>query len=159
MNKYNLEHDAFNFNTSGKVAHLLEEGEIAVRMVVLSGRTLGATQSEVLLEQRLLFFSPVLIFERVLISSLYYLDATETSPGNAVDECITFTCAVLLPPNKSQPLTLQVTNEPPAGLKAGILRSYTVIVDQERLERVETAQWRQLLYTLCFLHSVVGPQD
>ncbi len=49
----------------------------------------------------------------------------------------------------------QVTNEPPAGLKAGILRSYTVIVDQERLERVETAQWRQLLYALCFLHSVV----
>lgn len=50
---------------------------------------------------------------------------------------------------------LQVTNEPPAGLKAGILRSYTVIVDQERLERVETAQWRQLLFALCFLHSVV----
>lgn len=49
----------------------------------------------------------------------------------------------------------QVTNEPPAGLKAGILRSYTVIVDQERLERVETAQWRQLLFALCFLHSVV----
>ena len=50
----------------------------------------------------------------------------------------------------------QVTNEPPAGLKAGILRSYTVIVDQERLERVETAQWRQLLFALCFLHSVVS---
>lgn len=50
----------------------------------------------------------------------------------------------------------QVTNEPPAGLKAGILRSYTVIVDQERLERVETTQWRQLLFALCFLHSVVS---
>lgn len=50
----------------------------------------------------------------------------------------------------------KVTNEPPAGLKAGILRSYTVIVDQERLERVETTQWRQLLFALCFLHSVVS---
>lgn len=28
-------------------------------------------------------------------------------------------------------------------------------MDQERLERVETAQWRQLLFALCFLHSVV----
>jgi dynein heavy chain, axonemal len=63
-------------------------------------------------------------------------------------------------PNPEFPLGLlqmskKVTNEPPAGLKAGILRSYTVIVDQERLERVETAQWRQLLFALCFLHSVV----
>lgn len=49
----------------------------------------------------------------------------------------------------------QVTNEPPAGLKAGILRSYTVIVDQDRLERVESMQWRQLLFALCFLHSTV----
>ncbi|CAM9820352.1 unnamed protein product [Heterosigma akashiwo] len=63
-------------------------------------------------------------------------------------------------PNDQFPLGLlqmstKVTNEPPAGLKAGLLRSYTVIVDQERLERVETAQWRQLVFGLCFLHSVV----
>lgn len=65
-------------------------------------------------------------------------------------------------PDKAFPLGLlqmstKVTNEPPAGLKAGILRSYTVIVDQDRLERVDTgaAQWRQLLFALCFLHSVV----
>ena len=51
----------------------------------------------------------------------------------------------------------KVTNEPPAGLKAGLLRSYTpgVMVDQDKIERVETAQWRQLLFALCFLHSVV----
>ena len=51
----------------------------------------------------------------------------------------------------------KVTNDPPAGLRAGLLRSYTpgVMVDQDRLERVETAQWRQLLFALCFLHSVV----
>ena len=63
-------------------------------------------------------------------------------------------------PHKDFPLGLlqmctKVTNEPPAGLKAGLLRSYTVIVDQERLERVETEQWRQLLFALCFLHSIV----
>ncbi|CAM9799127.1 unnamed protein product [Ectocarpus fasciculatus] len=54
-------------------------------------------------------------------------------------------------------MSTKVTNEPPAGLRAGVLRSYTVIVDQDRLERVDTgaAQWRQLLFALCFLHSVV----
>jgi len=65
-------------------------------------------------------------------------------------------------PDKNFPLGLlqmstKVTNEPPAGLKAGILRSYTILVDQDRLERVDTgaAQWRQLLFALCFMHSTV----
>ena len=52
-------------------------------------------------------------------------------------------------------LSTKVTNEPPAGLKAGIMRSYISIVDQDRLERVESLQWRQLLFALCFLHSTV----
>jgi len=54
-------------------------------------------------------------------------------------------------------MCVKVTNEPPAGLKAGLLRSYTpgVMVDQDKIERVDTAQWRQLLYALCFLHSIV----
>ncbi|OQR97844.1 dynein heavy chain, outer arm [Achlya hypogyna] len=50
---------------------------------------------------------------------------------------------------------IKVTNEPPAGLRAGMLRSYTVAIDQDKLERIETAQWRALLFALCFLHSVV----
>jgi len=63
-------------------------------------------------------------------------------------------------PSKEFPLGLlqmstKVTNEPPAGLKAGLLRTYTVQVDQDRLERVETVQWRQLLFVLSFLHSCV----
>jgi len=49
----------------------------------------------------------------------------------------------------------KVTTEPPNGLKAGLLRSYTVIVDQDKLERIETVQWRTLLFGLCFLHSIV----
>jgi dynein heavy chain len=54
-------------------------------------------------------------------------------------------------------MSTKVTNEPPAGLKAGILKSYTILVDQDRLERVDqgAAQWRQLLFALCFLHSTV----
>ena len=49
----------------------------------------------------------------------------------------------------------KVTNEPPAGLRAGLIRSYTVVVDQDRLDRVETSQWRQLVWALCFSHSIV----
>lgn len=54
-------------------------------------------------------------------------------------------------------MCIKVTNEPPAGLKAGLLRSYTpgIMVDQDKIERVDTIQWRQLLFALCFLHSVV----
>jgi dynein heavy chain len=65
-------------------------------------------------------------------------------------------------PERTFPLGLlqmstKVTNEPPAGLKAGVLRSYTVIVDQEKIDKVDnaTALWRQLLFALCFMHSVV----
>jgi len=63
-------------------------------------------------------------------------------------------------PSKEFPMGLlqmctKVTNEPPAGLRPGLLRSYTISIDQDRLERVETVQWRQLLFDLCFLHSVV----
>merc|ERR1711871_305747 len=52
-------------------------------------------------------------------------------------------------------MSIKVTNEPPAGLRAGLNRSFTVMIDQDRLERIETSLWRQLLYGLCFLHSIV----
>merc|ERR1711871_536257 len=32
---------------------------------------------------------------------------------------------------------------------------YTVIVDQDKIERVETPTWRTLLFALAFLHSTV----
>jgi dynein heavy chain len=52
-------------------------------------------------------------------------------------------------------MSLKCTNEPPAGMQAGVLRSYSTIVDQDRLERIDSPQWRQLVYIMCFLHSVV----
>eukprot|EP01029_Cantina_marsupialis_P005375 TRINITY_DN157_c1_g2_i1.p1 TRINITY_DN157_c1_g2~~TRINITY_DN157_c1_g2_i1.p1 ORF type:complete len:3733 (+),score=1529.44 TRINITY_DN157_c1_g2_i1:1436-11200(+) len=52
-------------------------------------------------------------------------------------------------------MSTKVTNDPPTGMRAGLMRSYAVMVDQDRLERVDTKQWRQLIYGLCFLHSVV----
>jgi dynein heavy chain len=58
-------------------------------------------------------------------------------------------------PNSTPQNISQVTNEPPAGLKAGLFRSYTSVVDAERLGRVETKDWRDLVWCTCFLHSVV----
>ncbi|KAJ8574943.1 hypothetical protein ON010_g4268 [Phytophthora cinnamomi] len=49
----------------------------------------------------------------------------------------------------------KVTNEPPAGLRAGLLRSFTVLVDQDKLDRLESPSWRTLLFAVCFLHAVV----
>mmetsp|Transcript_6024 Transcript_6024/g.9342 ORF Transcript_6024/g.9342 Transcript_6024/m.9342 type:complete len:843 (+) Transcript_6024:3-2531(+) len=51
--------------------------------------------------------------------------------------------------------SVKVTNEPPAGMKAGLFRSYTSTVDAERLARIETKDWRDLVFALCFLHSSV----
>lgn len=52
-------------------------------------------------------------------------------------------------------MSTKVTNEPPKGIRAGLQRSYTVIVDQDRMDRIETPTWRILLFALCFTHSVV----
>lgn len=51
--------------------------------------------------------------------------------------------------------SFKVTNDPPSGLKAGVLRSLSVCIDQDRLDRIESTDWRFLLFNLCFLHSVV----
>ena len=29
------------------------------------------------------------------------------------------------------------------------------MVDQEKLDRIETAQWRTLVFAICFVHSIV----
>ena len=83
-----------------------------------------------------------------------------TDPATKMDP--NFRLFITALPERTFPLGLlqmstKVTNEPPAGLKAGILKSYTIIVDQDRLERVDqgAAQWRQLLFALCFMHSTV----
>jgi dynein heavy chain len=51
--------------------------------------------------------------------------------------------------------SMKVTNEPPSGIRAGMLRSFTALVDQEKLDRIESGNWRVLVYSLCFLHSIV----
>lgn len=63
-------------------------------------------------------------------------------------------------PHPDFPLSLlqssvKMTLEAPAGLRAGLLRAYSSVVDQELLERVDSPTWRQVVYAVCFLHCVV----
>jgi hypothetical protein len=53
-------------------------------------------------------------------------------------------------------MSMKVTNEPPRGMKAGLVRSYNTVVDEDRLVRVgDSREWRDMVYSVCFLHSVV----
>jgi len=52
-------------------------------------------------------------------------------------------------------MAIKVTLEPPMGLKAGMARTYTTMVSQEVLDKIDNEKWRMLVFTLAFMHSVV----
>jgi len=52
-------------------------------------------------------------------------------------------------------MAIKVTLEPPEGLKAGLYRTYTTMITQETLDKVDHDKWRALLYVQAFLHSIV----
>lgn len=51
--------------------------------------------------------------------------------------------------------SVKVTNEPPKGVKQGLLRTYKTVVTPEFLDKIENMIWRKLVFTLSFMHSVV----
>jgi len=82
------------------------------------------------------------------------------NPKNAVpheDFRLWITCE----PHNEFPLGLlqmgiKVTNEPPKGLKAGMSRTFTTVINGDFLEKVDPGeQWRSLVYAVCFMHSIV----
>jgi len=52
-------------------------------------------------------------------------------------------------------MTIKVTLEPPAGLKAQLYRTYTTMISQETIDKVDHEKWRTLLYVMAVIHSVV----
>ena len=50
---------------------------------------------------------------------------------------------------------VKVTNEPPKGIRSGLYKTFTTVVNSEFLERIDHANWRSLVFATCFLHSVV----
>ena len=63
--------------------------------------------------------------------------------------------------NKEFPLGLlqmaiKVTTEPPKGLQAGIARTFSTMINQDFLEKVEPYEkWRAMVFMMCFMHSIV----
>jgi dynein heavy chain len=51
--------------------------------------------------------------------------------------------------------SIKITNEPPKGIKAGLYKTFTSLITQEFLERVEHENWKTMIYVMAFLHSVV----
>ena len=51
-------------------------------------------------------------------------------------------------------MSIKITNEAPAGVRAGLKGSYSWI-NQDMLDAVSQPQWRVMLYALCFMHTVV----
>eukprot|EP00919_Chromeraceae_sp_WS-2016_P024794 GHVR01058592.1.p1 GENE.GHVR01058592.1~~GHVR01058592.1.p1 ORF type:complete len:1591 (-),score=375.53 GHVR01058592.1:134-4906(-) len=52
-------------------------------------------------------------------------------------------------------MAIKVTNEPPMGMKAGLARTYTTMVTQEMLDKIDDPKWRMSIYSTSFLHSIV----
>jgi dynein heavy chain len=51
-------------------------------------------------------------------------------------------------------MSIKLTNEPPQGIKAGIIRSYSWL-SQDYLDMFRRPEWKPMMFTQCFLHSVV----
>lgn len=52
-------------------------------------------------------------------------------------------------------MAIKVTNESPIGLKAGLARSFTTMISQETLDKVNSEKWRTIVFAVAMLHSVV----
>ena len=51
-------------------------------------------------------------------------------------------------------MSIKITNEAPVGMRAGLRNSYNWI-SQDMIDTVGIFEWRQLLFVMCFLHSIV----
>ena len=50
---------------------------------------------------------------------------------------------------------MKVTNELPKCIKAGMLKTYSSVVIAEKLDIFEYKEWKNLVYALSFIHSLV----
>ena len=51
-------------------------------------------------------------------------------------------------------MSIKLTNEAPVGMRAGLRNSYAW-VSQDMLDTVGRYEWRQMLFVMCYMHSVV----
>jgi dynein heavy chain len=51
-------------------------------------------------------------------------------------------------------MSIKLTNEAPVGMRAGLRNSYAW-VNQDMLDAVSRYEWRQMLFVMCYMHSIV----
>jgi dynein heavy chain len=51
-------------------------------------------------------------------------------------------------------MSIKLTNEAPVGMRAGLRNSYAW-VSQDMLDAVSRYEWRQMLFVMCYMHSIV----
>lgn len=81
-------------------------------------------------------------------------DAKTNEPHSA------FRLWITTEPESSFPLgilyaSIKLTNEAPSGMRASLRSISYELISQDNLEAVPSKEWRQLLFVLCYMHSVV----
>mmetsp|Transcript_14200 Transcript_14200/g.2292 ORF Transcript_14200/g.2292 Transcript_14200/m.2292 type:complete len:216 (-) Transcript_14200:1131-1778(-) len=52
-------------------------------------------------------------------------------------------------------MAIKVTMEAPKGVKAGLERTFSTVIDNDYLEKHDSDKWRKYSFVVCFMHSVV----
>ena len=66
-------------------------------------------------------------------------------PGSPLTACAWHRCRAV---------SIKITNEAPAGVRAGLKNSYAWIT-QDMLDAQSQKEWKSMLYALCFMHTIV----
>ena len=89
---------------------------------------------------------------------LSYLSEVETYMTKADELHEDFRLWITAEPHPQFPIgllqmSIKLTNEAPVGMKAGLRASYQW-VNQDTLDAINRKEWRQLLFVMCYLHSI-----
>ena len=89
---------------------------------------------------------------------LSYLSEVETFMTKADELHEDFRLWITAEPHPQFPIgllqmSIKLTNEAPVGMKAGLRASYQW-VNQDTLDAINRKEWRQLLFVMCYLHSI-----
>ena len=90
---------------------------------------------------------------------LNYLTEVETYLTKAEELHEDFRLWITAEPHPEIPIgllqmSIKLTNEAPVGMRAGLRNSYAW-VNQDMLDAVGRYEWRQMLFVMCYLHSIV----
>ena len=90
---------------------------------------------------------------------LSYLTEVESFLTKAEDLHEDFRLWITAEPHPKFPIgllqmSIKLTNEAPVGMRAGLRNSYAW-VSQDMLDTVARYEWRQMLFVMCYMHSVV----